>query len=517
MTVAIVTDSAAAIPTDLVERHQISVVPMWIHLGDATIAEGERPLGEFLGDERVTTSAPAPGDFERVIRRRLDDGADAVVVLTIAASMSASYQSADGRGARRRRAGAGPRHRHRRGWPGARGAGGGRGRGRGRIARARSMAEAASVAAQVRLLGMVPHLEHLVRSGRVPGIAGWAGRALGINPLFELRDGRVKRLRPAIGSDAAIDRMVARFRRSQVADACAHVSALHAVAPDAAAALLAQNRRRGRHRRRVRERVRAGHGRPHRARAPRARVVVGTGLMVQGPLRSPSSWVAQANRGYPDSLPSLLFMVAQANRGYPDSLPSLLVMGRSGESGIPRFAPFAPTILCDVRSSRGAARARRSRRAGATDRRRRRAAGAGRRPVSGPLRPRPHAGRAPRRVRRPRRRHRDRHRGAGRGPHPADPPAGQAHVRDDARPVRHRCSCSSPTTRIGEDGHDAVRPARPRRLGRCRGHRDDHAQGRAVGEGRARSSCSPRRCARCPTSGTASPTSTRGSASATST
>ena len=102
------------------------------------------------------------------------------------------------------------------------------------------MAEAASVAAQVRLLGMVPHLEHLVRSGRVPGIAGWAGRALGINPLFELRDGRVKRLRPAIGSDAAIDRMVARFRRSQVADARAHVSALHAVAPDAAAALLAR-------------------------------------------------------------------------------------------------------------------------------------------------------------------------------------------------------------------------------------------------------------------------------------
>ena len=35
--------------------------------------------------------------------------------------------------------------------------------------------------------------------------------------------------------------------------------------------------------------------------------------------------------------------VAQANRGYPDSLPSLQLMGRSGESGIPRFASFAPT------------------------------------------------------------------------------------------------------------------------------------------------------------------------------
>ena len=34
MTVAIVTDSAAAIPPSSSARHQISVVPMWIHLGD---------------------------------------------------------------------------------------------------------------------------------------------------------------------------------------------------------------------------------------------------------------------------------------------------------------------------------------------------------------------------------------------------------------------------------------------------------------------------------------------------
>jgi fatty acid-binding protein DegV len=50
----------------------------------------------------------------------------------------------------------------------------------------------------------------------------------------------VKKLRPAIGAEAAVDRMVARFRRSQVPGARAHVSALHAVAPDAAAALLEQ-------------------------------------------------------------------------------------------------------------------------------------------------------------------------------------------------------------------------------------------------------------------------------------
>jgi fatty acid kinase fatty acid binding subunit len=237
VTVAIVTDSAAAVPAHLAARHNITVVPMWIHAAGTTIAEGSRPLGELLGDERVTTSAPTPGDFEAAIRHRLDEGADAAVVLTITARMSASHHAAT---VAAREIGdrvhvvdtttaAGGQalvvmaaaERAAKGTP--------------IDAVVRS---ARDVATRVRLLGMVPHLEHLVRGGRVPGIAGRAGRVLGINPLFELRDGRVKRLRPAIGSEAAVERMVARFRRSRVPGARAHVSTLHALAPDGAAAIL---------------------------------------------------------------------------------------------------------------------------------------------------------------------------------------------------------------------------------------------------------------------------------------
>ncbi len=61
MTVAIVTDSAAAVPADLVARYEITVVPMWIHLGDTTIAEGARPLGELLGDPRRHHVGPDAG------------------------------------------------------------------------------------------------------------------------------------------------------------------------------------------------------------------------------------------------------------------------------------------------------------------------------------------------------------------------------------------------------------------------------------------------------------------------
>jgi DegV family protein with EDD domain len=237
MTVAIVTDSAAAIPSELAESQRVTVVPMRIHAGELTIAEGERPLGELLGDARVTTSAPTPGDFETSIRGRLDEGAESVVVLTITGEMSASTRAAT---VAAREVGD-----HVRVVDTGTAAGG---QALVVLAAARAagadaslddvVAEARKVLSGVRLLGMVPHLEHLVRSGRVPGLAGWAGRAFGINPLFELRDGRVKRLRPAIGSEAAIDRMVSRFRRSSVPGARAHVSALHALAPDEAAAIL---------------------------------------------------------------------------------------------------------------------------------------------------------------------------------------------------------------------------------------------------------------------------------------
>ena len=49
MTVAIVTDSAAAIPPELVELHRIVVVPMWLTVDGMAIREGERELGELLG------------------------------------------------------------------------------------------------------------------------------------------------------------------------------------------------------------------------------------------------------------------------------------------------------------------------------------------------------------------------------------------------------------------------------------------------------------------------------------
>ncbi|HEX6311297.1 MAG TPA: DegV family protein, partial [Acidimicrobiia bacterium] len=84
MTVAIVTDSAAALPRELVARHHVAVVPMRLFVDGESVREGERDLDDLLAAGQVSTSGPNPAEFEEAIRSRLDD--DGVLVLTIAAS-----------------------------------------------------------------------------------------------------------------------------------------------------------------------------------------------------------------------------------------------------------------------------------------------------------------------------------------------------------------------------------------------------------------------------------------------
>jgi len=234
--VAVVTDSAAALPPDLAARYGIAVVPMWLTIRGEAELEGSRLLEELVREEQVTTSAPTPGEFESAIKDGLR-GSDGVVVLTIAASMSATHQSAT---------------------VAAKSVGGpvrvidtataGGAEALVVLAAAEAAlagadlagveARARTVIDRVRLVATIPSLDHLVRSGRVPGIAGWAGRRLNINPLFEFRGGKVRRLRPALSNAAALDRIVALVARSRIAGARLHVAALHALAVETAHVLL---------------------------------------------------------------------------------------------------------------------------------------------------------------------------------------------------------------------------------------------------------------------------------------
>ena len=94
------------------------------------------------------------------------------------------------------------------------------------------------------LIGETAHLDHLARGGRVPGAASWGARWLGLHPLFEFREGRVRPLRPARGRDGACQRMVALWaagvERERGRGARLHVAALHAQDPAVAEELLGE-------------------------------------------------------------------------------------------------------------------------------------------------------------------------------------------------------------------------------------------------------------------------------------
>ena len=100
MPVRIVTDSAADLPPDEVERLGVEVVPLSIRFGTDEYTDGvDLSVTEFYeklasSDALPETSAPSPGAFEAAIRRQAEAGADAVVCINLSEGLSATIQSA---------------------------------------------------------------------------------------------------------------------------------------------------------------------------------------------------------------------------------------------------------------------------------------------------------------------------------------------------------------------------------------------------------------------------------------
>lgn len=243
MSVRVVTDSPAALPPHLAAERGIGVVPAWVAVGDQWRRDGEVSVDELLAaieaGERVTTSAPSPGDYSSALSD-CQEG-EGVLVLTVTARLSASHRAAslavdevDGpvrvldtttaAGAQALVALAA-----------AEAAAGG-------ADLAATAAAAEAVIERVRLVATLESLDFLARSGRVPGIAAWAGRRLSVAPLFELRDGEARRLRPAFGRSAALERIAALCTRGDPGGGRLHVVGMHTRARQAADALLEQVR-----------------------------------------------------------------------------------------------------------------------------------------------------------------------------------------------------------------------------------------------------------------------------------
>jgi DegV family protein with EDD domain len=237
MPVTVVTDSAASIPSELVEELGIVVVPMSVIIGGTVYPDGQLALDEVMArvSEGVSTSGTNPGEFLEAIEPIDGD----VVILTISRQMSSTFEAArtaaNMAGGKARVLDTGT-------------AAGGQGlvvlAAAEAAARGESVdgvvAAAERVIKLVRLVATVENLDRLIASGRVPGIAALANRWLGMQPLFEFRSGGARPLRPAFSRDGAFERMLAAWRHSTVPGARLHVAALHAEAEEDAKGLLKQ-------------------------------------------------------------------------------------------------------------------------------------------------------------------------------------------------------------------------------------------------------------------------------------
>ena len=196
--IRVITDSAADLPEEIARRLDIDVVSLNIRFGDEEFVDRvDLTPAQFWAKCKASktlpeTSAPSPGAFQDAYERASADGCDGVIVLTISALLSATYQSAvvaadavsdriDVRVIDTKAVSMG----------------------QGLLAI--DIAEVAATGAdldqlverfnalfpRVGVVAMLDTLEHLIKGGRVGGARALLGQVLSINPRLELRDGVV--------------------------------------------------------------------------------------------------------------------------------------------------------------------------------------------------------------------------------------------------------------------------------------------------------------------------------------
>lgn len=224
--IRVVTDSASDLPEEVARRLDIDVVSLSIRFGDEEFIDRvDLTADQFWAKCKASktlpeTAAPSPGAFQAAYQRAADDGCDGVIVVTLSALLSATFQSAvlaadavadsiEVRVIDTRNVAIG----------------------QGLIAV--ELAELAANGADLDQLeerarvvmshsGVVATLdtlEHLIKGGRVGGAKALLGQVLAIKPLVELREGvveeagRQRTRAKALAAVAATARAQAPFRR----------------------------------------------------------------------------------------------------------------------------------------------------------------------------------------------------------------------------------------------------------------------------------------------------------------
>ena len=244
--VAIVTDSSANLPPELIQQWNISVVPaLLVFKGEAfhdglDVTPGE--LYRWLrANKRIpTTSAPSIGDFVRVYAALAEKAAGIVSIhpppqltatygTAVAASqlidgipirVISSDAVAMGQGFVVLEAARAAAVAHDRGDPAA-------------AAMDAVVARAAEIASKVNLMAAIDTLEYLYRGGRIGAAAALLGSVLQIKPILYVADGHTEVLaKPRTKAKAT--RFMLQQMANQVDGHHLHAAVLHADAPEEA-------------------------------------------------------------------------------------------------------------------------------------------------------------------------------------------------------------------------------------------------------------------------------------------
>ena len=243
--VAVVTDSTASLPADLVAKYNIHVVPLLVVWDGKTYRDGvditPEDFYEKLRTAKTlpTSSQPAAQDFVNVFQPLLDAGYD-ILTVVISSKMSGTFNSAQQAKAALQADNIAIVDSLSTGME----------TGFHALIAARAAAEGASLeeckalAEKARehsgFLLMVPTLEFLHRGGRIGGASRWFGTMLRIKPILEVRGGRVEPLEKVRTRSKVIQRM-ADIVAERVGDRKPlHIAAVHTGAEEDARKVLAQ-------------------------------------------------------------------------------------------------------------------------------------------------------------------------------------------------------------------------------------------------------------------------------------
>jgi DegV family protein with EDD domain len=242
MPVAIVTDSTASLPAEVVAARDITVVPLQVVIGATSYDEGVEggATPEMLAEALhawtpVSTSRPNPEQMLEVYERLAAGGATGIVSIHLSGELSGTFESAQ---LAARKASV----------PvlaiDSRQVGMGAGFAVLSAADARDEGgDAAAIAAAARRrvslttsLFYVDTLEYLRRGGRVGAAAAFVGSALAVKPILRIEDGRVVPFERVRTAGKALNRLE-ELAVDAAGSAPVDVAVAHLASPDRAAAL----------------------------------------------------------------------------------------------------------------------------------------------------------------------------------------------------------------------------------------------------------------------------------------